>query len=315
MTKPLVSVIIPTYNSGKYLSEALESVFSQIYAHMEVIVIDDGSTDETAKVLDAYAGRATCIRQERAGPSKARNTGIGAAKGEYTAFLDADDLWHRDKLKKQIAALEEDPEAALVYSKSVDFEDLTGRELHVYPEKMHSGNLFDTLLSGPLFGLPSVLVKTKILKDIGGFDENLTTAEDTHLYLRIARHHKIIGIPDILVKRRIHDNNLSHRVDVEIGTLDCLDRFVDLVPNTNPRIYPPMAKAYLNRGKAMMLDYFHSGEYIACNRTSRRLLKLKIYDPRIVGFFFVTLLPSPLIRSSRTIRQRLVKTLPLKTGG
>ena len=250
MTTPLISVIIPTYNSAPYLSEALDSVLAQTHTRIEVLVIDDGSTDNTAAVMAGYTDRTVYIKQMQSGPSRARNRGIAKAKGAYTAFLDADDMWLTSKLEKQLSVLKQNPEAGLVYSKSVDFHDRTGKELRVYPREMHSGMLFDLLLESPLFGLPSVIVRTQILKELGGFDEGLTTAEDTHLYLRIARNHKIIGTPDILVKRRIHDHNLSNRVDVDIGTLSCLDRIVRLFPETNPRIYPAMSMAYREQGES-----------------------------------------------------------------
>ena len=121
MTLPLVTVIIPVYNASLYLPQALDSVFAQTHARMEVIVIDDGSTDNTAKLMAGYADRTVYIKQKRSGPSKARNRGITEAKGLYTAFLDADDTWFPHKLEKQLKALQRDSGAALVYSRSVDF--------------------------------------------------------------------------------------------------------------------------------------------------------------------------------------------------
>ncbi len=305
MTAPLISVIIPTYNSAPYLSEALESVFAQTHTCLEVLVIDDGSTDNTAAVMADYTDRTVYIRQVQSGPSRARNRGIAKAKGAYIAFLDADDIWLPAKLEKQLRAFQQDPEASLVYSRSVDFRDRTGKELRIYPREIHSGMLFDLLLTAPLFLLSSVVVRNQVLKELGGFDEGLTTAEDTHLYLRIARNHKIIGVPDVLVRRRIHDCNLKNRVDVAIGTLSCLDRIVRLFPETDPKIYPVMAGAYRNRGKAMMMNYFHSGFFAACNRTACHLLKLSIWDSRIIAYFLLTLLPRPLISFGRSILRRL----------
>lgn len=299
-----VSVIIPTFNSAIYLRDAINSVLDQTYSALEAIVIDDGSTDETASVIKSFPDRVIYIRQERSGPSNARNRGIAAATGEYVAFLDADDIWLPSKLEKQLKSLQQYPEAGLVYSRIVNFRDRTGKELGVYPREMHSGILFDLLLTTPLLLLSSVVVRNQVLKELGGFDEGLTTAEDTHLYLRIARNFRIIGVPDILVRRRIHDRNLSNRVDIQIGTLDCLDRIARLYPETDPKIYSPMAKAYRNRGKSMMLDLFHSGAYANCNRTARRLLRLRIWDTKIMLYFFLTLFPRHLISSGRSLMQR-----------
>jgi glycosyltransferase involved in cell wall biosynthesis len=299
-----VSAIIPTFNSANYLRDAINSALDQTYSALEVIVIDDGSTDETVSVIKSFADRVIYIRQEQSGPSSARNRGIATATGEYVAFLDADDIWLPSKLEKQLHALQQEPEAGLVYSRSVDFDDSTGEELRFYPKEMHSGMLFDLLLIAPLLLLSSVVVRTRVLKELGGFDEGLRTAEDTHLYLRIAQNYRIIGVPDILVKRRIHDRNLSNRMDIAIGTLSCLDRIVRLFPETNPRIYPAMAMAYRNRGKAMMLDCFHSGAYAVSNRTACHLLRLGIWDCRIMCYFLLTLFPMPLISLGRSIRKR-----------
>jgi glycosyltransferase involved in cell wall biosynthesis len=304
MPEPLISIIIPTYNSAQYLPEALNSALAQSYTPIEILVIDDGSTDNTARVMSDYADATIYVRQPQSGPSKARNRGIEKAKGAYTAFLDADDIWLPQKLETQMRVLEQDPMAAMVYSRSTHFHDRTGKVLRVFPKEMHSGMLFDVLLAAPLLLLSSVVVRTKILKELGGFDECLKTAEDTHLYLRIAHQHRIIGVPEVLVRRRIHDSNLSNQVDVNIGTLSCLDRIVRLFPETDPKIYAAMAGAYRIRGKAMMLDYFHSSAYAACNRTARRLLSLRVWDTKIILYFLLTLFPGPLINFGRYLRQQ-----------
>ena len=307
MAKPLISVIIPTYNSATYLPQALDSVFAQTHNNLEVLVIDDGSTDNTPAVIAPYANRIVYMRQAQAGPSKARNLGIARARGIYTAFLDADDTWLPSKLEKQLRVLQHNPEVGMVYSRSVNFHNRTGEELGIHPKKMHSGILFDFFLTTPVSILSSVLVRTCLLKELGGFEEGLTTAEDTHLYLRIARNYKIVGVPDILVRRRIHDKNLSGRIDVQIGTLDCLDHIARLYPETNPKIYSPMAKAYQSRGKSMMLDLFHSGAYAYCNQTGRHLISLRVFDFYIMAYYLLTLLPRPLIETCRRMKQHLSK--------
>jgi glycosyltransferase involved in cell wall biosynthesis len=305
ITQLKVSVIIPTYNSAKYILDAIESVFAQTYSNLEIIVVNDGSTDTTKDILRPYRNEFVYLEQNNAGPAAARNFGIDNARGDFISFLDSDDIWAANKLERQMEVFFSNPDVGMVYSKFVDFHDRSRKELSVYPRELHSGMLFDLLLTTPLLLLSSIVVRTKILKELGGFDEGLITAEDTHLYLRIARNYRIIGVPDILVRRRIHDHNLSFRVDVDIGTLSCLDRIVRLFPETDPRIYPAMARGYRNRGKAMMQDYFHLGAYAACNRTARRLLSMKIWDTRIMLYFFLTIFPGPFINSGRSLRKRL----------
>jgi len=307
--EPLVSVVIPTHNAAQYLGEALESVFSQSYGNLEILVVDDGSTDGTAALLGSFASRLTYLSQEKSGPSKARNTGITNARGEYVAFLDADDIWLSNKIEKQVEILQKNPDAAFVYAQSQDFDDQTDRETTVHPENVCSGNLFEMLLVRPLVTLSSVVMKSSILLDVGGFDEALATAEDTHLYLKIARNYKIIGIPEILVRKRKHKKNLSDRIDVEIGSLACLDRIVRTFPDTEPGKYLPMRNAYLIKGKAMMLDYFYSGAYAKCRMTARKLFRMRLFSPELIGYFVLTLFPPLIVTSVRSFNRLIYKAL------
>ena len=117
MTEPLVSVIIPCYNQGKYLAEAIESALNQTYPHVEVIVVNDGSTDNTAEVAARYAGRITYVEQENGGPSAARNAAIGVATGSLIAHLDSDDRWSPQKLERQVPMFA-DPQKTAFHSGS-----------------------------------------------------------------------------------------------------------------------------------------------------------------------------------------------------
>src|SRR6267142_4272392 len=124
---PLVSVVIPNYNCGRFLAETLESVFAQTYPNVEVIVVDDGSTDDSLNVLESFAARVRVVRQANQGVSAARNAGIRESRGAFVAFLDADDLWHPEKLTKQIAVFA-NPAVGLVYC-AVEYIDEQGRSL------------------------------------------------------------------------------------------------------------------------------------------------------------------------------------------
>src|SRR5262245_25838031 len=120
---PLVSVIIPSYNSARFVSQAVRSVLEQTYSPLEIIVVNDGSTDDTVSVLDAYKGDIQIVHQANGGVSKARNRGIREAKGKFIAFLDADDQWLPSKIQKQIDCLRANPSAALVHSDIYFFSD------------------------------------------------------------------------------------------------------------------------------------------------------------------------------------------------
>ena len=122
-TGPLVSVVIPAYNSGKFVAQAVESVLAQTYAPFEIIVVDDGSTDETKDVLGRFNGQINYIHQANSGPSAARNAGIRVARGAYICFLDADDLWTPDRLAVQMAFMQANHSIGLLFSDHEEFDE------------------------------------------------------------------------------------------------------------------------------------------------------------------------------------------------
>ncbi len=238
MFNPLVSVIIPAYNADKFITKALDSVFAQTYRPIEIIVIDDGSTDETVELVKnykknnlvpmAYANKEItqincadinliCLYQENRGPSKARNTGIKAAKGEYIALLDADDLWTPAKLEKQMKYMITHPEISLVFGDMMVFEkerDLKESALkrNGQPECDEKGmvlNAFNKLLERNYISTGTVLLKKDCFKSLGYFDESIKYAEDYDLWLRISLMFEIGYIPEIFRLKRIHDSNIS----------------------------------------------------------------------------------------------------------
>ncbi|NOY49709.1 MAG: glycosyltransferase [Chlorobi bacterium] len=289
------------------MSEAIDSALAQTYDAIEVIVVNDGSTDNTDEVVSVYKDRVRYIKQQNSGPAAARNKGIFMAQGEFVAFLDSDDIWVSTKLEKQLSCIKENSDSVMVYSKFVDFDMTTGRELTISPKKVFSGSLFDKLLVQNHILLSTVVVNTSILQEIGGFDNTLITAEDTNLYLRIAKNHTISGVGEVLVKRRKHANNISDKTDIPIGTLDNLDKIVSLYPETHPSIYPPMKQAYLVRGESLIDQYFFMSEYEKCHGVCTKIIGRNILNVRIVFYFVLTFLPFFLINSLKFLRHLTIK--------
>ena len=181
---PLVSVIIPTYNRAAYLQKALQSVNEQTYQTLEIIVIDDGSTDGTRKMLEGYGGQLRYFYQENRGISGARNSGIKKAHGEYIAFLDSDDFWLPDKTEQQLALFMQHPEYGLVASRCASIR-LDGS----YREKNRpgrSGWVLDDLFKANFIRTSAAMVKQECFNTIGLFDEDLKECEEYDLWLRIA---------------------------------------------------------------------------------------------------------------------------------
>lgn len=207
---PLLSVIIPTFNSAKYLSEALQSVFSQTFEDFEVIVVDDGSTDNTADIVKEYGNSLRYIRQKNQGPSAARNLGIRRAEGKYIAFLDADDWWNQNHLTELLECCELTPDAGLVYGgrKWVDEKGELMRDTPI-PTICPEGWIFGDLFRRNYIATPSVLVRRSVLTNVGGFNECLSNFEDYDLWLRISARYCIAFAKDVFFYQRRHKRNLT----------------------------------------------------------------------------------------------------------
>lgn len=214
MVSPLVSVIIPVYNGEKYVKETLQSVLVQSYSNIEIIVIDDGSIDSSASVVTGLENdRIRYVYQCNAGVSAARNHGVIVAKGDYIAFIDADDLWHPDKLTLQIAFLEANLDCPIAYSNRETFAD--SKEL-IFSENIvdafEKQVLFLTLLKHNHIHCSSVVVRKQALIKIGLFDTMLAASEDSDLWIRAANLGKFGYINSVLSFYRRHDTNTINSI-------------------------------------------------------------------------------------------------------
>ena len=206
MNGPLVSIVVPVYNGERYLTSALQSIFKQDYRPFEVIVVDDGSVDDSAKTARSFQ-QIHYIYQSNQGAAAARNTGVAAAQGELIAFLDADDVWVPHKLGVQADYLLRHPEVGYVVAKGRNF-----LESRTNPP----GWLTAELLMKEVSFLPSTLVVRKdIFYQVGEFDCSYVISEDTDWFFR-ARDAGVQGfvVPEMLLYRRIHDSNLSSQTQV-----------------------------------------------------------------------------------------------------
>lgn len=213
--KPLVSVIIPTYNRDWIVKEAIESVLAQDFSDYELIVVDDGSDDRTPEILAAYEDPITVIRQSNRGVSAARNRGIAAATGRLIAFLDSDDLWLPQKLSAQVNFFAENPNAVICQTE----EQWVRNGVRVNPKKRHlkfSGMIFERSLALCLVS-PSAVMITKALFDaVGVFDEDLPACEDYDLWLRISCRYPVDLIENpLIIKRGGHADQLSRATGLD----------------------------------------------------------------------------------------------------
>jgi glycosyltransferase involved in cell wall biosynthesis len=207
---PRVSVIIPTYNSGAMVRDAIQSVLAQTYSDFEIVVVDDGSTDNTESVVRQFSRRARYFKQENQGVSTARNVGIRKSVGEYLAFLDSDDLWSPEKLAEQVPLLDCDPELGLVYSDWALASDqgiIQTSYLRDLP--CRSGYVFDDLIQSGFILTSGVVVRRACLEAAGDFDKSLAIAQDYDLWLRISYRWKVALVNKPLLIKRSCDGSLS----------------------------------------------------------------------------------------------------------
>ncbi len=233
-----VSVVIPTWNRAGLLLEALGSVFAQTRPADEVIVVDDGSTDDTVARLEALGDRVRLVRRRRGGAAAARNAGVRAATGDWLAFLDSDDLWEPTKLEKQIAALRRDGTARLVFcdSRAVDRE---GRPIAGHQKPVHGGRITAILFEHVFVHTPSVFVDRALFESLGGFREDLRVCEDYDLWLRASLETPFLLVAEPLFVRRVHSESLAHEENPE--SLECKCRVLDAF-SEDPRarrVLPP----------------------------------------------------------------------------
>ncbi len=199
---PRVSVLIPTYNCGQFLSEAIDSVLSQTFTDFEIIVVDDGSTDNTAEVVSRYPD-VKYFPIAHSGVSTARNTAITHATGEFVVFLDADDKWTSDKLEKQVAYLDAHPDCMLVFTKAENFYENEEHNRTQRQQELYNSSLERCVIT--------CAIRSIVFEKHGVFRTDYPHGEDTQFMFRLS----ISGIsldhciPEVLYLRRIHSNNIS----------------------------------------------------------------------------------------------------------
>jgi len=225
--KTQVSVIIPTYNRGWTIGEAVDSVLAQDYRDFELIVVDDGSADNTSQVLDAYRGTIKVFRQENKGVSAARNRGIAEASGRFIAFLDSDDLWLPQKLSTQVEFFNTTPDALICQTEEVWIRS----GVRVNPKKRHkkpSGMIFEPSLALCLVSPSAVMIRRSLLEIVGNFDETLPACEDYDLWLRISCRFPVYRIDTpLIIKRGGHEDQLSASFGLDRFRIKAIKKIIE----------------------------------------------------------------------------------------
>ena len=205
-----VAVVIPTYDRADFLTTAIDSALAQSHPPDEIVVVDDGSTDDTASVLAHYGDRIRVVRQDNAGQAAARNRGVAEVRSDWVAFLDSDDSWEPAALQRLLGAADEFPAAGLIAMRAMAMR-ADGSLTRRIQGKKSPGPFFTTrsILLKDGGGILTPMVKRSLFVELGGFDATLRSAEDVDLWLRLSFRTTLVGVPDALLLRRVHDTNLS----------------------------------------------------------------------------------------------------------
>ena len=210
---PRISVVIPTFNHAQYVRETIESVKAQTFGDYEIIVVNDGSPDNTAQALSSYiaSGDIRYFEQPNLGQGAARNLGIKHARGEFIALLDDDDLWPTDRLEWQVEALRREPRVAVIGG-AVQLIDERG--LHMSAEPIEDAEVrFESLFRGSPFWSPGqTLIRADVLRQAGGLDSRVWGGDDMDLWFRLARRAVIKTTPRLALRYRVHSQNASRNV-------------------------------------------------------------------------------------------------------
>lgn len=284
---PLVSVIMPAFNAGKTINESILSVINQTYKNWELIVVNDGSQDNTSEIVKKFKNEnILLIEQTNKGVSNARNVGIHNSKGEYIAFLDADDLWVSSKLEKSLIEFDSSS-CDLIYSRIKIFKNnINDASSFIYRELIVERDDYYRLLIYDYMPTLTVVVKKSVLEKIGYFDELLNGTEDWDLWIRITKEHKIKFIQEELAYYRNHESGLSKQSDKQL-----LEEFKVIKKHVLSNISLP--KSVKNK----LLWVWNKKKLSNCFKKKKYFSALKLY------FIMIFLIPFSLLNFKVVLRK------------
>ena len=314
---PKVSVVIPTYNSARFIVETLESVFAQTYRDYEVIVVDDGSTDNTKEVLKPYMSRIRYIYKENGGPASARNVGIKNARGEYIAFLDSDDLWLPEKLEKQIRYFEEHPEIGMVFADCIRFGEEVSNTSRNDTKQLISNDMFVNIWWYNIVPTSTVMVKRVCFDKVGLFNESreIEGTEDKEMWLRIARECEVEYLREVVTKYRVrmsghNRSNINRAYDSAKLVIDKYWEDIEMRGYTRKFLNLKLHRYYLNYG----LSLLSIGNSKDAHIKFKEALRYNPRSPKALFWYLVTSLNHRQIELIRRPKHKVKSGLNHFTG-
>lgn len=310
---PLVSVIMPAYNAARYIEESIDSVLGQDYPNKELIIIDDGSTDATVDLIRAYGDRVTLITQQNQGAAVARNAGLNAARGDYIAFIDSDDVWLPGKLRTQVRYLENHPDVGLVYSRwhkwkpdadghfpaASTFVPTAEEQQDEEPGLTTEGSgwLYTRLLFVSKLHTITVVARRSLIDEVGGFDTTLKRGQDYDYWIRASRVTRIHQLDRPLALYRIHDDGcMTKYPDINYELLvvqKALEKWGRVGPDGST-----VSRAAIRRRLAeasFSFGYFHYWEGTP-RIASKAFAQAAVHDPlKLAGWMYLLLSTARLV--------------------
>ena len=305
--QPLVSIIIPCYNSHEYVTETIKSVFQQTYTNYEIIVVDDGSDRPVKDIIDAFQSpKIRYYFRERLGVGATRNYAIQISAGEYIAFLDSDDIWLPEKLELQMAEINKTG-CKWAASGSLRFDQSTKKILRYRVQDQHSGYVFNEILVDNFICQSSVIVKKSILHEIGMIDESLKVMVDWDLWLRIAPKYPLANVPMMLVKNRVHPMNITSSTGISHRVIT-REKILQKTKDQNPSIAPNLITKLTQRSyRAACIQYIKKDEFTKAKEYLKKL-EIDLLDMQIMIFRLILLFSDQkVLKGIRKLRSHLKK--------
>ena len=312
VTGELVSVVIPAYNSAQFIRECIESVLAQTYKDIEVVVVDDGSTDDTVSTCEEFGSSISLFRQENCGRGSARSAGVLKAKGKYLAFLDHDDLLVPGSIQNRVELPRKNPEVGWVFSDAIEFDGSGDLRyfLAQFPWLTLDHDIFIQLLRGCFPLTSTVMIRRSVMDLVGEFNRSLNYGEDLELFLRLALISKVGMIKEPSTRRRIHFGQ---------GVSSNFDRWnsrVMIYANFNPSVGCTSRDQRMALRRTLKHAYFKLGEYywgiLNLQRGKdcfRRSLCLNRWLLSALAYYLLSCGPVSFVSGLRTLKKKRIAFL------
>ena len=256
----LVSIIIPAYNAERYIEETIKSALAQTHRNYEIIVVDDGSIDSTVKIVESFGNVIRLYKRENSGVSNARNFAVSVAKGQWIAFLDADDLWEPDKLDTQVRCIDD---ARWSHTNSLYIgEGQNGCTSRSDLTRQYGGSIYEKLLTSNFITTSTVIMEKALFVEIGGFDESLVALEDWMVWIEASKISRVSYQSEILTKYRVYSGSTSRKAKYMLPLhINVVNRIFSDIPK-NSSLYIYKREALLNSYSICSYIAEGSGEYL-----------------------------------------------------